>query len=181
MVWLREWRECVRASRNRPVDPVDSLPMYLLPHPTPEIVRLNRQNRVLLLFLSYVLLGSTLMPAMLIWDHRPTFIVQAATMFGWPCVLMWGFVIAAVPLLPFIWQQYRDPHGPLRRKTSRLAQLGMLMSAIGWVILSVSSWRIDGGWFIGTVIFQATVASGFAYVVADSLNNELIIFGERRD
>ena len=177
---MNKWR--VRAAsfteaRHHPVDTSASMPMYLTADPSPESVRLNRQNRVVLLFLTAVMLGFTWMPAVLIYDAQPTYQYLAARLFGWPATLATGFALGGASLIPFAWVQYRDPHGPMRKCSSGWAKVGMLLSGTCWMLIGVSSYKMDAGLFTYVVGWHSIISLGFAYVIAESLNNESIIFG----
>lgn len=175
LVFFRHLREAREAAR-RPADPTESLPMFLTSAPEPELIWRRRQSRVVLLALTWAALTLYCwMPAILIFESWPNLFVSAAHRYGWPRSIAAGFTVAGLLLLPFMWVQYRDPLGPLRLCTSRLAQLGMLIAAIDWLLLSIGSLRLDNGLFTGVSIALMIHSGYFAYAVADSTNNELRI------
>ena len=168
------WR-AVRDAYERPVSETESMPMFMSSEPTPEYLRMSRQNRVVLMFMSVVLLGFTWMPAVLIADPQPNFYWRAAMLFGWPKTLAASFLLAGLPMVLFLFVQYHDPRGLLRKCTSRWAQVGMLLASAGWIIMASRSWVLDAPLFTTVLLWHAAISIAFAWVIGESLNNELIL------
>lgn len=176
---LHQLRRRLNLPAHRSTDGVpDSLPMYFLPIKTDESARMNAQNRKLLAFFTLGQIFSTLLSAAVIWDGYPNFYVQAAVMFGRVWMLLALFAAGSLSLLPFLALQLLAPRHEWRLCISRWAEIGLLAVGIGWTLLSISSVRIDAGFFVGLMIFNAVYSFGFAYLIADSINTESRVYGQ---
>ncbi|MEN9885701.1 MAG: hypothetical protein RL758_279 [Pseudomonadota bacterium] len=119
-------------------------------------------------------------PAVMIAFSDQTILARVAAVAGIGTWASAGFALAALLYLPFLVVQLRWPFCKARRTIAKVAAFGSGLAGVLWILLSFVGRRTDFGPAIEYLSVFGALNLAFAFVIALSLNNELLLLSRRK-